>query len=142
MNLDKTPLNMAHHFSKTESDPKPEKTEAEKAAADKKESEKDKSFVGSLDRIARRWRESAAQTGHPALGEGAKALEDEADLLEPSRVTKRNQKEKLEKQTAEAKVAVAKAEAVLADPTASREDHAQASKDLKAATAKASSDAG
>ena len=90
-----------------------EKSEAEKA---KQEEEKDKSFVGTLDRLAKRWRASAAQVGHPALAEGAKAFEDEADLLDPSRITKREEKQKLaDKHAQEAKDAAEKAEASKAD---------------------------
>jgi hypothetical protein len=112
--LDKAPMNMArsNHFYKTHD---PGKTEADKEKA----AEKDKSFVGSLDRIAKRWRESAKQGGHSALAEGAKALEDEADFLDPSRVKDREEKEKLaKKHEQEAKDASTKADASRADANA------------------------
>jgi hypothetical protein len=82
---------------------------------EKKDEKADKSFVGSLTRIAKHWRESAKWGGHRDLAEGAKALEDEADLLDPSRVTKREENEKLaEKHAQEAKAAAEKAEATKA----------------------------
>lgn len=90
-----------------------------------KEKPKDKSFVGSLDRIAAAFRAQGAQ-GFPSLSKAADALEAEADFLDSSRVTKRQEKEKLEKQNAEAHAALAKSDAVLADPNASREDYKKA----------------
>jgi hypothetical protein len=99
-----------HNISKND---KPEKTELEKKQAVE---EKDKSFVGSLTRIAKHWRESAKYGGYRDLAEGAKALEAEADLLDPSRVRNREEKQKLaDKHAQEAKVAAEKAEASKAD---------------------------
>jgi hypothetical protein len=106
---------------------KPNQSEpAKPAVAQQPREEKplDKSFVGSLDRIARAWRKAGVWDGPTA----AKALEDEADLLEPKRVSEHGNH--LGQRIREAKAKVAKAEAVLANPHASRGEHDRAVKEL------------
>lgn len=93
-------------------------------AAKPEEKQVDKSFVASLDRISKAWRKAGVWDGPTA----AKALENEADLLEPKRVTEHGNH--LEKRIRETEAKVAKAKAVLANPHASRGEHDRAVKEL------------
>jgi hypothetical protein len=89
----------------------------------------DKSFVGSLARIAAAWRKAPVWDSPTA----AKALENEADLLEPKRVSEHGHH--LAQRIREAEARIAKAKAVLANPHASRGEHDRAVKELTGYTA-------
>jgi hypothetical protein len=96
--------------------------------AEPKKEPVDKSFPASLRRIANEW------IAMPTFAniDAARALLNEADLLDPDTEVKKSKKGlQQEVETAEAKVA--KAKAILADPNASREEHAEAAKTLKSA---------
>jgi hypothetical protein len=90
---------------------------AKPAIAVSEEKPVDKSLAGSLDRIAKAWRKAGVWDGPTA----AKALENEADLLEPKRVSEHGNH--LEKRIREHEAKLAKAKAVLANPHASRGEH-------------------
>ena len=111
-------------------EPEIAKAAAEKAAAARDEQPiKGTTPADSLLRIAHALR-AAAVWGHPSLAAGAVAFEEEAQFLSPAHEVIAT-KENLEKQIAASRASIDKAAAVLANPSATQNEHTVALKDLQ-----------
>lgn len=117
---------MANKSAKAPKAPKTPKTPKAPKVVEAPKEKVDKSFPGSLRRLAAAFRAASVWDNLKAAAE----FEAEADLLDPKGADDSAGKKELAEQTAATKAAVDKAEKTLADPKASAEDTAKASADL------------